>query len=166
VVGTLDWGVDAGEPELLHRKTLLVPSGGFGFLRDRADDGGTYALAFDPLDGGRRWLAQVIEPGQQGSVAGAVAAGDGGLAALVQLTEPDGGDRAELQVFIDGDKLLSCPLLPGTRIGASVFGAGVLDALVYRDGGWMLEVYDLSGAPLDLNGWPSPNGVAGTRREH
>jgi hypothetical protein len=164
VLGDLDWNVDAGDLEVLHRRTMLVVSAGFGFFRDRAD-GGTYALAFGPGDGGRRWIAEMIAPGTPGFVADAVPAPDGGLGALVQMTDPDGGIRTELQVYVDGERLVTCPLLPDTQVVASVFGPGALDALVFRDGGWALDVYDLTGAPLDLRGWPAPNSTAGTRRE-
>jgi len=165
VVGGLDWAVDAGDPEKLHRKTMLVRSAGFAFFRDRAD-GGSYAMAFDPADGGRRWIAELVAPGTPGFLVDAVPAADGGLGTLVQTTEPDGGLRTELQVYVGGDRLLSCPLLPGTQVAASVFSEGALDALVFRDGGWALDIYDLSGAPLDLQGWPAPNGISGTRREN
>jgi len=164
VVGALDWNVDAGDLGMLHRKTMLVRSAGFAFFRDRAD-GGSYAMSFDPLDGGRRWIAELVAPGTPGFLLDAVPAVDGGLGTLVQTTEPDGGLRTELQVYVGGDRLLSCPLLPGTQVVASVFSDSALDALVFRDGGWALDVYDLSGAPLDLQGWPAPNGTAGTRRE-
>jgi len=100
-----------------------------------------------------------------GVLADAVPVADGGLGALVEMAEPDGGLRTEIQVYFDGDRVFSCPLLPGSRIGASVFGPTALQALVLRDGGWALEIYDLSGAPLVLSGWPAPNGLSGTRRE-
>ena len=170
VVGGLDWSVDAGELEMLHRRTLLAPSGGFAFYRDRAaggGDGGLYAMSFHPPDGGRRWIVQLLPPGQQGALTGAVVVTeDGGLGALVEMTGEDGGVRTELQFYLDGDLLVSCPLLPGTHVGASVFSADRLEALVLRDGGWLLEIYDLTGAPLDFSGWSAPNGISGTRREH
>ncbi|HVE85327.1 MAG TPA: hypothetical protein VND93_20885 [Myxococcales bacterium] len=165
VLGAVDWSTDAGEPEMLHRRTLLASSGGYGFFRSRSPDGGTYVLSFDPADGGRRWVAEMVAPGQDGLLVDAVPAADGGLGALVQVTDPDGGLRTELQVYFGGDRVVSCPLLPDTRIAASVFGPGAFSALVLRDGGWTLEIYDLTGAPLDFSGWPSPNGLSGTRRE-
>jgi hypothetical protein len=162
LAGEVDW--PAERVEELHGRTLLTPSGGFGFYRD--GDGGLFALGFDPLDGGRRWLAPVLAPDQPGFLADAVAAVDGGLGTLVQYLT-DAGTVAELQVYASGERVFACPLLPGTEIASSVFTPTFLHALVFRqDGGWALESYDLLGAPLDISGWPAPHGVAGTRRAH
>ncbi|MDQ3264845.1 MAG: hypothetical protein M3Y59_14450 [Myxococcota bacterium] len=163
----------AGEP--VHPQgefVLLTRTASFSLYRScttpfvepcAQEEQGLWVRSFVAEDAGVLWRAEVIPAQTPGSVAQWVNV-DGGVALLTQRA-PDGGTpQLLLQGFFEGNEYLHCPLEGGGQLGAAVFDGPALYLLRSRDGGWSLDAYDFTGAPLDYSGWGARGAVGGTRR--
>jgi len=172
-IGTLRDAGEEGEPVYpLPGPVLVTRTGSFALYRScttpyvdpcAGDQAGLWIRSFEPADAGVSWAAEVMAPPFRGWVEEMVSV-DGGVGLVTQVLG-DGGDEVRIQGFYGGSKYLDCPVQGGGRIGAALFEGSFLYAIIERDGGWSLEGFDLTGAPIDTSGWPAANGAAGTRRE-
>lgn len=163
----------AGEP--LHPQgefALLTRTASFSLYRScttpfvdpcAQDEQGLWVRSFVAEDAGVLWRAEVIPAQTPGSVEQWVNV-DGGVALLTQRAPDGGAPQLVLQGFFEGNEYLHCPLEGGGQLGAAVFDGPALYLLRSRDGGWSLDAYDFTGAPLDYSGWGARGAVGGTRR--
>jgi hypothetical protein len=86
--------------------------------------------------------------------------------AAVTVVGFDGGVRAGLQVFNQGERALACPFPPDSTdlVGAVVTDRALVVLARRPDGGVALESYGLGVAPVHRRDWAAPFGEAGTRR--
>jgi hypothetical protein len=126
---------------------------------------GVRALALG--SGTQLWEAMVLPPLAPGFVVeAALATGvlSGGVLTLTEATI-DGGVRADVQLFIAGERAMLCPLDGAPHVHGAVFHQDALFAIVERGGLWRIEAFDLAGLPLSSSGWSRTSGESGTRRE-
>lgn len=159
---------DAGFDRRFDEQTL---SSGFlsDVLLERCDGGGCSIDldGFDALTGARRWSGPLFLPQERGRLLQStlvdLGAGDN-VVAVVRL-EGDGGVRTEARLLVQGETNAICrlPQLSGDVLRAH-FSSGALVVVVRRpDGRLVLESYPLGVLPLARTGWPSSQGVGGTR---
>ncbi|HYX90363.1 MAG TPA: hypothetical protein VE782_02275 [Myxococcaceae bacterium] len=131
------------------------------------DGRGLGVRAVELASGTRLWEATVLPPFAPGSVVEAALTGGPLAGGVLTLTEADldGGVRADVQLFLKGQRAMLCPLDGNPRLHGAVFDQTALFVLLERDGQWRIEAFDLAGIPLETGGWWRPSGGSGTRRE-
>jgi hypothetical protein len=178
-LGPVDW--DAGTRILrpLEEPVLLRGETGYAFARTclRADatpcspeEEGLVLRALGARGGTVRWEAPVLPEGPPGVLHEAalvsLSAGDR-VEAVGALTSVrlDGGTRAQVQVFAEGEALAVCPLPGVPRVAGAVFSGRFVYVALEREGTWWLEAFDLGTLlQAESRGWPQRHGVSGTRR--
>jgi hypothetical protein len=126
----------------------------------------TWMRTFDVRDGGLLADLPLFPSGTTVKLAAMVAVtmdGGGGIALFTEA-QRDAGMELYLQGFFDGTERVHCPIAGGGRVSAATFDETFLYAVIERDGGWALEGFDLTGAPLDYSGWAGRHSKAGSRR--
>lgn len=155
-----------------ERGTLSSPFATDVFT-ENCDDAGvceTVVTSFDAMTGAPRWDAQVIGRGFFGRVVRAALvdgnAGDGVLT-VTELLADDGGTRGEVALYLDGEQKALChlPAVSGSIELAHFSGTALVLTTRRPDGGVVLESYGLGVLPVSRSGWPSPNGVNGSRSD-
>jgi hypothetical protein len=159
---------DAGFVQPIHPLTLasIVAT---NVTYERCD-GGACELSvrvFDPSGTGL-WDARLLDAGMVGRLMGAtlVDALPGVFTAVVR-TETPAGPRTSVALYGQGERLATCNLLPQSGAVELVhFSQGALVVTSRRpDGGLALESYGLQSLPVSRSGWPTPQGVGGTRSD-
>lgn len=121
-----------------------------------------WVKAFFVATGQPAWEAKVasrlLEPQLHDAALSSFSAG-----AVVALTSIATGEHA-VEMYVDGSRVMRCPLPVGTEVVGSYFGSGSLFTLTSRDAGTFLEAYPLNPLPLRLDGWPAAFGAQGQRR--
>ncbi|MBX5480779.1 MAG: hypothetical protein IRZ16_02855 [Myxococcaceae bacterium] len=128
----------------------------------------SWIRAFDPATGAVLWEAEFLPGKANGELVEAALPGGaltGAVATFTRAQFESMGPRADLQLFANGARLMSCPLEGTPRVRSALFDSGNLYVLLERDGQWRLEAYALQGTSLLQTGWPRSGGVSGTRRE-
>lgn len=125
-----------------------------------------FVQAVNLSTGATRWEAVVADAGMLTHVNEAVLleAGRGTVAAVTERSPFDGGLVNALEIYAEGKQALACAFPSPGRLAAAVFEAGMLFTVFERDGGFMLEAYDVSTLRASTQGWPSLTGISGTRR--
>lgn len=162
-VVTFDWA-DAGRVFDERTLTQRFTNGYF----ERCDGGcAEWVRVFDE-QGTARWEAPLLGPTERGEVVvrTLVDVVPGAFAELVRL-ETDAGQRAELRVIAEGEVAGVCrlPDVSGAVEQAVVSATAVVITARRTDGGLVLESYGLGGLPASRTGWPTVNGVGGTRTD-
>lgn len=171
-VGTLNALINGEPAHVVPEPMLLTRDGAFVLLRSCAPratgdcppgEQSLWIRRFDPATATPHWTTPVVlAPGDEGYVVELLSL-DGGVGLVTQRFDAGVG-TVWLEGFRDGEALLSCPIEGEAVVGGVVFEEAWMYALLRRDGGWSLEGYDLTGAPVDGSGWSARHGVSGTRR--
>lgn len=159
-------------------EVLVTPSTVFLFFKACAvlamsclpTDAATWVRAYGRTSGALLWEDTLLPDGLEGRLVEVAAlrlpgSFEAALAAVVEETRDGGAARGGLVVSLDGGRL-ECPFPEGTgRVEAAVFTPGQLVTLATRrDGGVVLEAWQLGPLPLELSGWPQRSGLSSQRR--
>ena len=133
----------------------------------RPDDQ-TRVAAFNPSSGALLWEVPVSTPAFPGTILSTTLVDTRpGAFLAVMRADLDGGARTVAALFADGERKAVCrlPALSGA-VEAAHFTTSALVVTVRRaDGSVVLESYNLGSLPLSRSGWPTPQGVNGTRSD-
>jgi hypothetical protein len=169
------------EPQELEPRSTLQTSTAVSFFMRRCpvplvqcDDSERRSwISLNSLESGTRlWEAEVAGEGFVTRLVEPAlfdVPGDGGqtlgVGALSELATTS-DSRLLFQLFVDGHRVLACPLPPrSSTASGAVFQGHQLFVLVGRpDGGVALESYDLKALPLHRTEWSAPSGQQGWRR--
>jgi hypothetical protein len=89
----------------------------------------------------------------------------GGGVGTVTSVHRDGGTRAQVQVFAEGQQLMECPLSGTPRVAGAAYAGRFVYIALERGGTWWLEAFDLGSFLMaETRGWPQRAGVSGSRR--
>jgi hypothetical protein len=180
LLGRVDWDAGARAVQPLDEPVLLLGETGFAFARACLRPGGTPCTpeeealvlrALDARSGAVRWETSVLPEDAPGTlheaalVQGSTPGVPGGVSTLTSV-QLDGGPRAHVQLFAEGERLVACPL-PGTpRVAGAVYAGHFVYVVLERGGSWWLEAFDLGGlVEAESRGWPQRHGLSGSRRE-
>ena len=128
----------------------------------------THVRVFDTATGSMLWEVPVVNPTFPGTMLATtlVDGRAGGFTTLVRA-QTDGGSRAVLAFFADGERKAACrlPDVSGA-VEQAHFSTSALVVTVRRaDGSVVLESYDFGALPVSRTSWSTPQGVAGTRSD-
>jgi hypothetical protein len=122
---------------------------------------------FDP-SGAALWDALLIPPGVDARIVAvnAVDALPGTFIAVVR-SETAFGPRTSVSLYAEGERQAQCNLLPASGgVELAHFSQGAMVVTARRaDGGLVLESYGVQSLPISRSGWPTPQGVGGTRSD-
>ncbi|MFT3710297.1 MAG: hypothetical protein QM817_21935 [Archangium sp.] len=160
---------DAGYVERFDALTLSSAFATDVFVK-RCDDAGACQLdvdAFDGLNGSLMWSAPVIRQSLDGKLifATLIDGNVGESVVTVTRIETDAGPRAEVQLLAQGSRSALCRLREnsGAVELAHVANSSLVITTRRPDGGLVLESYGLGVLPVSRSGWPTTNGVLGSR---
>lgn len=132
-----------------------------------AADDQTHVAVFDPQTGDLLWAAPVVTPAFPGTMLATtlVDPRPGGFVTVLR-SEADGGSRTLAALFAEGERKAICRLSSSGVVEQAHFTTSALVVTVRRpDGTVSLESYELAGLPVSRAGWPTWQGVNGTRSD-
>ena len=142
------------------------------FQRCAAGCGGpddqTWAAAFSPFTGELLWQAAVVTPLFPGTMLTTTLVDTPLPGAFVTVVrgEVDAGSRTVAALFSEGERKAVCRLPATGVVEQAHFTTSALVVTVRRpDGSVVLESYPLGGLPVSRSGWPTSQGVDGTRSD-
>ncbi len=159
---TVDWDAGTRVARPLDEPVLLLEDTGYAFAT--LDEEELVLRALEARGGKVRWETPVLPEGAPGTLHEAVLL-QGGAVGAVTSVRLDGGTRAHVQVFAEGQRLMACPLSGTPRVAGAAYGGRFVYLALERGGTWRLEAFDLG--PLftaETRGWPQGAGVSGSRR--
>lgn len=162
-----DWR-DAGPVSRVFEGQTLVSSSVTNVFFERCDGGCEQVVrAFDTQTGASLWEVPVITARTPGTMltSALVAVPVGGVMSVVRLDDLDGGHRAEFQFLAAGDRKAVCRLADGDLEQAHLSAGALVVTARRADGGVVLESYGLGALPFSLGGWPTVNGLGGSRSD-
>ncbi len=173
---TLEWSNDAGQPFELDSRTVLMGQGASVVFYRRCStpmmscldsEKPMFVRAFDSVTGAMQYEAQVLPEGDASlEEAALIGTLRGAVAAFVHGALDAGSINAGLEVFIDKQSPVLCPLPERVvKVRGALFWAGRLFVLDDRGAtGSTLQAFDLGALPLLGSGWSSADGFGATRR--
>lgn len=167
-VNVLPWNfVDAGT--LLERQTLAANGTMNAFFERCGGACETWVRNVDVATGATRFEGPVLRGVVPARIVEStlISSGRGAFATLVR-EERDGGPRAYLELFIDGESKGLCrlPEASGAVELAEFTSSSLVVTSRRADGGVVLESFGgLGNVPLTRFGWGTPNGVGGSRSD-
>ncbi len=133
-----------------------------------APDDQTWVAAFSASTGELLWNAPVVTPLFPGTLLTTTLIDGPAPGAVVAVVrgELDAGARTVASLFADGERKAVCRLPALGVVEQAHFTTSALVVTVRRpDGSVVLESYDLGGLPVSRSGWPTSQGVNGTRSD-
>lgn len=146
----------------LDEPVLLLDDTGYVFAS--LDDKGLVLRALETRGGAIRWETPVLPEELPGTLHEAVLL-QGGAVGTVTSVHLDGGTRAQVQVFAEGQRLMECSLSGTPRVVGAAYAGRFVYVALERGGTWWLEAFDLGSFVMaETRGWPQRAGVSGSRR--
>ncbi len=162
-----DWS-GAGATRFYEDQTLVSPLVTDVFFERCVGGCAQVVRAYATQTGLLVWEAPMILASTPGTIVSStlIEPVSGGVASLVRL-DTLAGPRAELRMMIDGGVVGLCRLPEGSgAIEQAVFSSTAMVVTSRRaDGGLVLESYELGALSPSRAGWPTVNGVGGTRSD-
>ncbi len=160
---------DFSDAGALREQHTLASAGTMSVFFERCDAGcETWVRNVDVESGATRFEGRVLRDDVEARIVAStlVEPRAGTFAALIR-EERDGGPRAFLQLFIDGESKALCrlPEASGAVEQARFSSSALVITAARSDGGVVLESYGLGAVPLSTFGWTTSGGVGGTRSD-